>query len=96
MKTTITGTAKKIFDQIEALYIEQVGPIAAVLVDEALETWIKEMGTLGRKPSLRNIPSYLAILEKDISNEKDRKVFINAVFDIKALEHYKQYYEGEL
>lgn len=92
MAIAITGNAKAIFDRIEHLYIEQVGPIGTILVGEALDAWSLQLTESGQKPSLRNISGYLSILEKDISSLADKKYFINAVFEIKALEHYKEYH----
>lgn len=95
MATTIVGNAKAIFDRIESLFIDQVGPIGAILAQEAIDLWSEQLAESDQKPSLRNISGYLSLLEKDIINPDDKKSFIEAVFEIKALEHYKENYIGE-
>lgn len=94
MAIAVGGFAKTIFDQIELLYLDHVGPIAAIIVQEALETWAADLKSQNLKPSLRNISGYLTLLAKEISDESDQKKFITSVFEIQALSHYKQLYKG--
>jgi len=88
------GSTNKIFDLIEEKYLDFVGPIAVVITQEALEPWVVNLKSKGEKPSLRNISSYIALLAIEISDSADRIRFINSVYEIQALSHYKHLYTG--
>lgn len=95
MTIGVGGSAKAIFDQIEILFVDHVGPIAAVLTQEAMAAWVKQLKEDNQKPSLRNISGYIKLLVNEISDPDDSAAFINSVYEIKALVHYKQlYHEG--
>jgi hypothetical protein len=90
----VTGSAGVIFEQIETLFMDQVGPIAPILAQEALNDWVAELSAAGQKPSLRNISSYIERLAKQVIDPSDRIVFIESVFEISALKPYKSLYKG--
>ena len=90
----VTGSAGVIFEQIEALFMDQVGPIASILAQEALDDWVAELSATKQKPSLRNISSYIERLAEQIINPSDRIVFIESVFEISALTPYESLYKG--
>ena len=62
MVTFRGSLAETIFDQIEFLYVDQVGPIGSVLIQESLNTWMADLRSKNLKASLRHIPRYLEIL----------------------------------
>lgn len=94
MVTSVGGFAKTIFDQIELLYIDVLGPIAGIIAQEALDDWSADLKLKGLKPSLRHISGYIDMLVLEINDDVDRENFINSVFEIKALILYKQLYKG--
>lgn len=90
----VTGSAGVIFEQIETLFMDQVGPIAPILAQEALDNWVAALSAENQKPSLRNISGYIERLADQIVSPPDRIVFIESVFEISALTPYKSLYKG--
>ena len=91
----VTGSAEVIFQQIEFLFMDQVGPIASVLAQEALGEWLADLSSSKKKPSLRNISGYVELLANQIMDSGDRLVFIQSVYVIDALAPFKSHFKGE-
>lgn len=94
MTAYITGSAGVIFEKIELLFMDQVGPIASIIAQEELEKWLSDLSSNNQKPSLRNIPGYVERLADQILTPQDRTVFIESVFAINALLPFKSAYQG--
>lgn len=96
MITKDGGSTNKIFGLIEELYLNQIGPIAVVITQEALQAWVEDLKSKNEKPSLRNISGYIERLATEITDLADRRAFVDAVYEIQALSHYKHHYTGNL
>lgn len=81
--------AKRIFDHIQENLILEVGPIADILCQEALQEWSKELDSIGQKKTLRTIHRYVSKLAVHISDSECQQRFINNVYNIDALKHYR-------
>ena len=74
-----------IFSTINDLFANEVGPVAIFLCDEVRIEWEDELLQRGQRPGLRNIPVYVNKLSRHIEDEDNRKRFLDAAFQIKAL-----------
>ncbi len=74
-----------IFSTINDLFANEVGPVAIFLCDEVKIEWEDELLQRGQRPGLRNIPVYVNKLSRHIEDEANRRRFLDAAFQIKAL-----------
>jgi hypothetical protein len=86
------NSAKVIFQRIIALFTDELGPIGPVLAQEALDKWKVELEQENLRANLRHIGGFVRLLAKEIDNVENRNSFINNVYKIEALIHYKQYF----
>lgn len=74
-----------IFLKIEDLFADEIGPVASILCEEVKAEWISDLCNKGQRPGFRNIPIYVQKLSKLIEDEHNKKTFLDAVFEIDAL-----------
>lgn len=86
--------AKVIFDQVEELFMDEVGPVAPILCEEALRSWVNELEQNQQRPSLRNIHLYINKLSSELGDLDKRTAFVNRVYSIEALAPHKKLYKG--
>lgn len=87
------NSAKVIFQRIIGLFTDELGPIAPVIAQEAIEVWKAELEQTNQRANLRHIGGFVRLLAKEIDNVENRNAFINNVYQIDALIHYKQYFD---
>ncbi len=85
-----TEFSKMIFEHIDELFAEQIGPVAPMLCEEALEEWIKEVKSNDQRVGIKVIPLYINKLMAHIDNEAGRQQFKDAVYEIEVLKLYKK------
>ena len=81
--------SKIIFDRIDELFANEIGPVAPILCEETIIEWVKEIKSSGQRVSLKTIPSYVEKLANQIDDPKNRQDFIDAVYEIEAIQFYK-------
>ena len=81
--------SKIIFEHIDDLFANEVGPVAPILCEETLSEWVSEMKHSSQRVCLKTIPLYVEKLANHIDNKNDREIFVNAVFEIDAIKFYK-------
>ncbi|GAB4194953.1 MAG: hypothetical protein Tsb002_27000 [Wenzhouxiangellaceae bacterium] len=95
MNTGAGEFAQKIIDHINELFTDQVGPIAAILTEEAYQDWQQHENANKRTTSLKSITGYIRRLANYIEVDNDRQAFLNAVYSIEAIQFYKDYYNED-
>lgn len=83
------GYAKELFEKIDDLFIDQVGPIGLILCEESTEEWYQELKSKGVKISLRHVPVYVGKLAAHIEEPVSKNIFINAVYELESMNPYK-------
>lgn len=81
--------SKMIFDHIDELFTNEIGPVAPILCQETLDEWVTELKQASMRVTLKSIPIYVNKLASQIDDRHNREKFINAVFEIDALKFYK-------
>jgi hypothetical protein len=81
---------KVIFEKIDDLFTEEVGPVALILSDEIKSDWVSELNKKGHRPGLRNMPVYVHKLSMLIDDEHNRQNFLDSVFEIEALSPFNK------
>ena len=79
-----------IFNTINELFANEIGPVANFLCDEVKAEWEDELQKRGLRPGLRNIPIYVNKLSRHIEDEENRQIFLDSAFQIDALALFKE------
>ena len=74
-----------IFENIDDLFADEIGPVAPILCEEVITEWEADLLKRGQRPGLRNIPIYVQKLSRLIEDEHNREIFLDSVFKIDAL-----------
>lgn len=90
MSTNTGEFTKKIIESINELFTDQVGPIAAILAEEAFDEWQAQLGGNLRISCLKNIKTYINLLAKHIDNAADQQAFFDAVYSNDMIKHYSE------
>ena len=85
MDITTNDFLRSIMEQIDELFTDEVGPVAAILCDEEREQWEQDLIRRGQRPGLRNMPLYVRKLAQHIEDEENCQHFLDSVFQIEAL-----------
>jgi 16S rRNA C967 or C1407 C5-methylase (RsmB/RsmF family) len=89
MSSDSTVLLDNIIAQIDDLFAEEIGPVAAILCPEAKEAWTARVEKQGKRLGLRNIYVYVNHLASSLDNPKDKQRFTDAVYDIEMLRFLK-------
>jgi hypothetical protein len=81
--------SKMIFESIDNLFAEEIGPVAPILCEESLNEWIRELKNSGQRVGLKTIPLYVNRLANQIEDPVNRNKFTDAVYEIEALKFFK-------
>ena len=81
--------AKYIFDHIQKSLTLELGPIADILCQEAIQEWSDELKNIKQRRTLRTIHRYVSKLANHINDEQCQQRFINSVYQLDALKHYR-------
>jgi hypothetical protein len=79
-----------IYNSINELFAEEVGPVALILCDEVEKEWESSLLKKGQQPGLRNMPVYVHKLSLLIEDPQHRKKFLDSAFQIEALRLFEK------
>jgi hypothetical protein len=78
-----------IIDQINSLLIDEIGPAALILTEDAEEEWSAKLIELKLRKNLRSILIYVDIVSLYIEDIPNRENFLKIVYEINGLKGYK-------
>lgn len=79
-----------IFEKIDGYFIDEVGPVAFIICEEAKAEWVNNLSSRGKSQSLRLIPSYVKKLSENIDDVNRKHKFLDAVYSIESLSIFKK------
>jgi len=80
---------RSILDKINDSLLDEIGPVAFVLCEEAEREWNDELEKKQIRKNLRSILLYIDRIALYIDNPDRRESFTNAVYEINGLKGYK-------
>jgi len=80
---------RSILDKINDSLLDEIGPVALVLCEEAEREWNDELEKKKIRKNLRSILLYIDRIALYIDNPDRRENFTNAVYEINGLKGYK-------
>ena len=95
MKNTMDkdGSAhiQSVMDKVDDFFADEMGPVAMILCEEAKSYWLDKCQKQQKNPGLRNMHIYVNYLAQNISDEKDKKRFMDRVYSIESLKIFKSF-----
>lgn len=89
MDMTQRDYTQTIIEQINTLLIDEIGPVAMVLCDDAEDEWGAELEKLKLRKNLRSVLMYVDKVALFIDDTASRDNFIKSVYEINGLKGYK-------
>lgn len=80
---------RPIIEKINDSLLDEIGPVAIVLCEEAEQLWNDELEKSKIRKNLRSLLLYIDIVALYIDNPERRMRFIEAVYEINGLKGYK-------
>lgn len=80
---------RAILDKINDQLLDEIGPVALVLCDEAEGEWIAELESKKIRKNLRSVLLYVERVALYIEDPEKREIFTDAVYEINGLKGYK-------
>ncbi len=80
---------KVIIDEINSLLLDEIGPAALILTEEAEVEWTSELTKLKLRKNLRSVLVYVNIISLYIEDIPSRESFLKTVYEINGLKGYK-------